>query len=280
MKKGYVKKGIYVLLAAVAIALISALSIYSAGHSTDAASDGINTLMRPIKSAVSAIADQLEHVYAYMYKYDSVVAENEQLKSQIAQLQEDSREYEEVNAENDRLRALLDFSTRHSDFQYQSATILSWSASSWSSSFTISRGSTSGIAMDQCVINENGYLIGKITEVSATTATVTTFLDTTSSIGASESETGDVGIVSGDFSLMKNGTAKLQYLADIGSAVTGDTVVTSGKGTIYPRDLVLGTISQIVISESGTENYAIVTPAADFTSLSDVYVITSFDNNN
>lgn len=259
MKKGFVKKGIYVLLAAVAIALISALSIYSAGKSTDAASNGVNTLMRPVKSAVSAIADQLEHVYAYMYKYDSVAAENAQLKSQIAQLQQDSREYEEVNAENERLRALLNFSARHSDFQYQPASVLSWSASSWSSSFTISRGSTSGLAKDQCVINENGYLVGKITEVSATTATVTTFLDTTSSIGASESETGDVGIVSGDFALMKNGTAKLQYLADIGSAVTGDTVVTSGKGTIYPRDLVVGTVTQIVISESGTENYAVVT---------------------
>ena len=189
MKKIFTKKGLYIALVAVMIALISAVSLFSAGRGTDPASNTINTIMTPLKRVVASIAEELEHVYAYMYHYDQIVAENEELKARIAELETEGRDAAEIHAENERLRKLLEFSERHADYEYVPASLISWSASSWSSSFTISKGSSAGVKLGDSVIDENGYLVGRITEVSAVSATVTTILDTTSSVGAAVSST-------------------------------------------------------------------------------------------
>ena len=277
MKNSLVKKILLALAAAVLVAGFSLVTLTFSSGNTDSGSHVINTLIKPVRSVVSSMVDSLEQVYNYMYKYDLLEAENEDLKKQVADLEESYREYTEVSEENERLRELLGLSERHADYKFETATIISWSDSNWSSTFTISKGSDSGLEVGDTVITETGYLVGQITQLSSASATVTTILDTRSSIGAFLYTDNGTAIAQGDYVLMKDNLLKLTYLPSDSDVVSGQTAVTSGKGGLFPRGLVIGTVTKVVPSSSGLEDYAVLEPAADFDNLSAIYIITDFE---
>ncbi|MBR6259244.1 MAG: rod shape-determining protein MreC [Oscillospiraceae bacterium] len=268
------KNGIIVVIAALLVAVIAVSSIVAGG--SDAAGGAVNTLVRPVRGFMSGVVSHFERLYGYMYGYDILETENGELKERIATLEQEYREYDELAAENERLKKLLGFSEEHASYEMTQAAVLSQTASSWQSAFTISRGSASGLKEGCCVITESGFVIGRVTSVSSSSSVVTTLLDTTSSIGAVIWDTGETGVLSGDFELMKRGRAKLAYLPDSCTLSPGDTVITSGAGGVFPRGLVLGTVERVETSASGTSDWALISPSADLYNLEYVYVITSF----
>lgn len=278
--KNFLKKNVIIIVvAAVVIALVTAVSVSVSSNNTDGTSKVANFIMRPVKSAAASMVSSLEHIYGYMFEYDSIVEENEELKRQIATLQEEYREYTEVSEENERLRALLDLGEKNSDYQFEAASIISWTASNWASSFTINKGSNAGLSLNDCIITETGYLVGQITQLDTTTATVTTIVDTSIHIGALIYNTSEAAVVQGDYALMKDGMAKLTYIPDGTEIVSGDSIVTSGMGGIFPRGLVIGYVKDVVLSSSGLADYASIEPAAELDNLAHVYIITQFEEN-
>ena len=59
------------------------------------------------------------------------------------------------------------------------------------------------------------------------------------------------------------------------SVLQGDEVVTSGLGGIFPKGILIGTISEVVNTKNELDRYAVVTPATDFSKLETVLVITN-----
>jgi len=278
MNKPNYKKKLTIVIVAVLVAVLSVASIQVSASGSDAVTGSVNTVAKPLRSLMSSVVDNLEHLYGYLYRYDRLEAENEALKAQIATMEQEYREYIEVSDENNRLHALLGLSQRHSDYKYASATLISWTSSSWSSSFTIDMGSENDVKIGDPVVTENGSLIGSVTSVSAYSSTVTTLIDTSSAIGAEDSQTNELAVACGNFDLMKSGKLRLDYLPDDFAIKTGDTIVTSGSGGTYPQGIVLGTLDKVVISPSGMNDYAVITPAAELDSLEFVFIITSYNN--
>ncbi len=269
-------KGIYIAGAALLVAIAAAVSVaLSSGHAGFAALLS-EPFFKPIKSAMTSLVATLERTYNYIYRYDEAEAENARLRARIAELEQEYREYTEISDENERLRALLGFAERHEDLVMEPATVISWTASNFSSSFTISKGSANGVELYDPVVNENGYLVGQVTEVTGTSSVVTTIADTTMSVGAVIYETDETGVASGDFELFRDRNLKLSYISGDSNVIIGNTVVTSGSGGVYPAGLVIGTISGIGVSSSGLDPYAVVEPSADLTGLAHAYVITDF----
>ena len=279
MKKFFKKNIIILIAAALVIALVTAVTVSVSSDNTNGTSKVANFIMRPVKSAAASMVSSLEHIYGYMFEYYSIVAENEELKRQVAELQEEYREYTEVSEENERLRKLLDLGEKNSDYKFEAASIISWTASNWESSFTINKGSNSGLSINDCIITETGYLVGQITQLDTTTATVTTVIDTSVNIGALVYNTGEAAVVQGDYALMKKGLTKLTYIPDGTETVSGDSIVTSGMGGIFPRGLVIGYVKEVVLSSSGLADYASIEPAAELDNLAHVYIITQFEEN-
>ena len=277
MKDFLTKKGITIAVVAIVIAMAAAISVALSGGNAGFASMLSQPFFKPLKSAMTSLVNSLESAYDYMYKFDEIRAENDRLRARVAELEDEYREYTEISEENARLRALLDFTERSDQaYPYESVSIIAWTASNFSSSFTISKGSSSGIELHDVVITENGYLVGLVTEVTTTSSVVTTIIDTTMSVGALIYENGETGIVSGDFDLFKQEKLKLSYMGASSEVIIGDTVVTSGSGGVYPSGLVIGRIDGIAVESSGLSPYAIVTPAAEISTLTHLYVITDF----
>ncbi|MGM9522451.1 MAG: rod shape-determining protein MreC [Oscillospiraceae bacterium] len=276
MKDFITKKGIYIAIAAVVIAIAAAISVALSGGNAGFASMLSQPFFKPIKSAITSMVSALENAYDYMYRFDEIKAENEELKARVAKLEEEYREYTEISEENSRLRQLLNFSEKHEDLVFEPVSVISWTASNFSSSFTISKGSDSGVELYDAVVTETGYLVGQVTEVTSASSTVTTITDTTLSVGALIYETGETGVTVGDFSLFKEGRLKLSYLGGDSNVIIGSTVVTSGDGGVYPSGLVIGYVDGVSADSSGLDSYATVTPAADINGSTHLYVVTDF----
>jgi len=269
-----------ILLVAVAvILLVSILAIVAAvtGGYASPVSNAVGNLFKPLQTAMVSVSDQVASYYGYMYEYDALKEENEQLRVQIAEMQEVVRESESALEENARLRVLQGLTEKRRDFELESATITARNVSNWASVFTISRGSADGIKPHDCVINEENFLVGVVTEVGQNWATVATVVDTDMEAGAYNTRTGQTGVVEGNFDLMRQGLLRLSYLSIGDDVKNGDRILTTGIGGVFPRDIVIGDVTDLRADDTGISAYAIIKPAVDLNGLTQVFVIKSFN---
>lgn len=272
LKKNGIKLGIIVL----AVAIFVGIGAAARGGKVGILQDITEIVQAPVKKVLSSTVNWFNTIYGYLFEYDSLVAENESLRSQLADAQESARKGIEATEENERLRNLLKLREQHTDYNMESAKIVLWSSSNWSSSFTISKGSTSGIELGDPVITEYGVLVGQVTELGTSWATVSTLIDVDMSVGAYVGESGSSGMVVGEYSFMKNKQAKLTYLADGAQIFVGDDVLTSGSGGAFPAGLVIGTLTAVKTESGGQLEYGVVEPGCKFDELVQVFIIKDF----
>jgi rod shape-determining protein MreC len=276
--KEYLKKnGIKIAIIVFAVILVIAVSSIARGGNVGFVQNATGVLAAPLQKVISSTVNWFDTIYGYLYDYDSLMAENESLRSQLAEAQQSARDGIEASEENTRLRELLNLREKNSSFVLESSKVVLWTASNWSSSFTISKGRSSGIEMGDPVITEYGVVVGQITELGETWATVSTLIDVDMSVGAFIGETGTSGMVIGEFSLMKRKEAKLTYLADGAQIFVGDDVLTSGQGGAFPAGLVIGKISAVQTEAGGQIEYGIIEPTCDFDSLVQVFIIKEYE---
>ena len=198
------------------------------------------------------------------------------LRAQIAELQERARDYDEIAAENERLRQLQNLREKHEDFTYESAKIVSWDSSNYASAFNISKGSDQGIELGDSVVTEYGALVGQVTELGTSWATVRTLIDVNTNVGALIGEMGSSGMVVGEFTLMQQGQTRVTYLSSGSQIFQGDEVLTSGAGGSFPPGLIIGEVSAIMSEAGGQTTYGVIDPACDLSTLSQVFVIKDY----
>ena len=276
MKNFLKKHGLRVGIIVAAAALIIGLGAAARDGRIGFVQNLSGIIKSPIQKVLSSAVNWFDSMYGYLYEYDSLMAENESLRSQLADAQKSARDGIEASEENTRLRKLLELREKHTDYVMESCKVVLWSSSNWSSAFTISKGSSSGIELGDPVITEYGAVVGQISELGTNWATVSTLIDVDMSVGAFVGATGNSGMVVGEFSFMRNKTAKLTYLADGAQIFVGDDVLTSGSGGAFPAGLMIGTLSAVQTEAGGQIEYGIVEPQANLDSLVQVFVIKDF----
>ena len=247
------------------------------GGRADFLTNAIVTVREPIRQAASSVADWLDNLYGYLFEYEQLKAENESLKIQLAEAQEEARSGRDALDENERFRNLLGFAEKHSDFVFESARIVSWSASNWGSSFTINKGEKNGLEVGDCVVNEYGALVGQISELGESSATVRTLIDVDTSIGALVGADGSAAMLMGDYTLMRQGQVKVTWLTEGAQLFLEDDVLTSGSGGLIPQGIVIGSVASIQSEAGGQTEYGIIEPAVDLDTLVQVFIIKEFD---
>lgn len=276
MKEYLRKNGIRIGIIVLAAAMIIGLGAAARDGQIGALQNVTGVLSAPLQKVLSSTVNWLDGVYGQLYEYDELIAENESLRSQLADAQQSARDGIEASEENKRLRELLNLSEKHTDYEMESCKVVLWSSSNWASSFTISKGSNFGIELGDPVITEYGAVVGQVTELGETWGTVSTLIDVDMSVGAFVGATGSSGMVVGEYSLMKDKSAKLTFLADGAQIFVGEEVLTSGEGGAFPAGLVIGTITNVQTEAGGQIEYGIVEPQCDLDSLVQVFIIKSF----
>ena len=276
--KQYLSKYGVRLAICVVIVLLIALSVSNMlGGRAGLLKNADGALKAPVQKAATALLDWVEGIYGYLYEYDRLVEENNSLRAENAALRETNRNYSELEAENIRLRELFGWSQKHTDFVMESAKIVAWDTSNYTSAFTISKGSKSDIALGDCVVTEYGALVGQVIELGSDWATIRTIIDVDMDVGALVGEDSYSGVITGEFSLMKQGLTRVTYLSSGAHIFQHDEVLTSGKGGSFPPGLLIGDVSTVMTESGGQATYGIVTPACDVSRLSQVFIIKDFE---
>lgn len=277
-KKLFTSKIKTILMAAVALAIVTTVVVAVSGGSTFS-TNVVGTVLKPIRSGVAAIDRQAMRIYNYIFSYESLQAENEALKKQILSMETDIRTAQELKRENQRLHALVGLSEEHDDYEFESAYIISWDASTWRSAFTIGKGTNFGLEPGMIAVTENGQVIGLVTEVGSNWATITTILDNGLEISASIASSGYTGVVQGTYQSEDTRLLRMNYLTNEAILKNGDQVVTTGS-TLYPKGLLLGHITNVSLDETGVAKFAALEASCDLENLEQVFIITSYEGVN
>ncbi len=274
MKRFFSSKVRMVLV--IAVVLAAALTVIGNLTGSTPLDGVVKGLMTPISTAASHLKNGAAQLYSYLFRYEALAAENDDLKEQLAQISNDARKLDAMTRENARLRAALELQQDHEDYKLVDAYIIDRDSQDWASTFTINRGSAAGIAEGMCVVTENGEVVGLITSVGSNYAVVTTVLDSSLEVSATIASTGYNGMVRGGYTVGLDGYLRMDYLPTSAVIRNQDQVVTSGS-TVYPRDLVLGRIIDAGYDDTGVAKYAVLEPAVNVSSIEQVFVITEYD---
>ena len=258
-----------------AVLLSIALAIASGISNTSVVDLAVKGVLAPFRAAGTALTSAAEKYYGYMFRYEALAAENEVLNKQIAEMEDTARQAESVSRENQRLRKALNLLETHEDYVLVDAYIIGWSSSDWENTLTINRGTNSGIEKNMCAITENGEVVGLVTEVGLNYAEVTTILDSTLEISGTIASSGYNGMVKGGYIDGHQTLLQMNYLPSAAIIRNKEQVVTSGS-TVYPRGLIMGNIVDAGFEETGIAKYALLDPAAEISSLEQVFIITQY----
>lgn len=276
MRNFFEQHGLRLLLAAAALAVaLSLLSFFSTTSPVLQNLAGIVT--SPFRGAAGAVESWVADKQRYYRDYSDLLAENEALRMEVAELRRNEQQARLDREENALLREALGLRAQRHGLELESAKILERSSSNWTSTMTLNRGTSHDIAVNDCVISAEGYLLGTVSEVGLNWCTVLTILDTDTELGALIYRTGDLAIAEGDFALMGQGRLKLSYLPANVTLLSGDYVATSGLGGFYPPDLYIGTVERVEIGDDGFARYAVLKPMVSPDELSEVFIIKDFD---
>ena len=260
------------------LAILAAMILAIGGSLTGKSGSGslVQSLLTPFRAGASYLTDRAEHLYNYMFEYESLLAENQRLKEQLSQMEDDARRADSVSRENDRLRAMLEFTQLNPEYDFAEGYIISWSSNDWSNTFTINQGTEAGIAPGMCAITANGELVGLVDEAGPNYAVIKSVLDSSLEISATIASSGYNGMVKGGYASGMDGYLRMNYLPSSATIRNNAQVVTTGS-TVYPRDLVLGYVIDAGFDATGVAKFALLQPAANVSSLEQVFILTNYN---
>jgi len=192
---------------------------------------------------------------------EQIRRENDALKLQITQLQGKA-------AEADRLAALLNFRQSQASVPMIGARVIGTGAGTASLTIQLDRGERDGIRKNMGVITPDG-VVGKVVEAYPNASQVLLLTDKESGVGAMLADSRVQGPVGG----LGEPLLVMKYVPNDDTVNLGERVITSGMDRIFPRDLPVGTVSEI---KPGNQFKQIrVKPAANLERLEEVLVLLS-----
>ena len=274
MKHFFTNRVRVVLLASVLIAIV--LAVVGSLTGMTMPQTVVQGVLTPFRTGASKLVDGSRQIYDYIFKYESLQAENQALKEQLAAIEDEARDAYATKQENERLRAALELVDANEDYKLVDAYIISTSSVDWSNTFTINRGSNVGIEEGMCAITAYGELVGLVSEVGVNYAVVKSVLDSSLEISATIAASGHSGMVQGGYASGLEGLLRMNYLPSSATIRNRDQVVTTGS-TVYPRNLILGYVVDAGFDDTGVAKFALLEPAADVRSLEQVFIVTEYN---
>jgi rod shape-determining protein MreC len=201
-----------------------------------------------------------------------LAAENKRLRQEIARLREEKTRLIGVLQENARLRELVGFQQKHPEYEMVVARVVGRDISPYFRVLRLKLKSTAELKPRQPVVVAGG-VVGQIHEVYGDYADVIIVSDPRSRIDAVSQRNRAPGIVMG-LGHESDYLARVAYLNQKDLVRPGDVMVTGGKGGIFPRELVIGTVTSVESARRGLFQEVRLEPAVDFSTLEEVFVIT------
>lgn len=273
----FFKSTTFKVLISVAVILLSATVLATVvSNSTSPLTNVISIITTPLQDAASTLSAKFDDATGGFISSKAYKERVEELEQQVADYQSQLVDYEDTKKKLETYEEFLQVREKHPDYTWAYATVIGRDASDIFGSFTLDRGTVDNVKINDAVISGE-YLIGVVTEVSATSCVVRSVFDPSVNIAAYEIRTGELGYVSASYELSVDEKCKLAGLNTDTAISDGGIVCTSGTGGIFPKDLIIGTVSSLGQSETDLSSYAIVEPVINPKEIHDCFIITAYE---
>ena len=185
-------------------------------------------------------------------------------------------DYDRVKAENQAYKALESIQSQRPEMSYLSSFVIGRDPLDSFYGFTLDRGTLDGVAVNDAVVSDQGYLLGMVVEAEPTSCKVMTILHPSFNAAGVVSRTRENGILNGNTTYAPDGLCTLTNLERSTETRAGDQVITTGLGGVFPPDLLVGTVQDVVPEASGKSSIAVVRPGADPRTAKHVFIITAY----
>lgn len=228
----------------------------------------------PMQKGINGVGAWMSDKADNFKKLDEVLAENEDLKEQVAELTQELNNVKLDQYELENLRELLNLDQKYSEYEKTGANVIGKDPGNWFSVFIIDKGAEDGIEKDMNVIAGNG-LVGIVIDVGPHYAKVRSVIDDSARVSGMVLTTSDNCIVKGSLVTMtEDQEIAFHDLNDRdGKVQIGDQIVTSNVSDKYLPGILIGYISTITEGSNHLTKSGTITPAADFEHLQQVLVI-------
>ena len=265
------------ILVIVAVFLVGIMAYAGAnGRLTAAPQELLSVVLTPLQKVTSALSGGAASVWEKYTSIDDVMDRNEQLEAENAELRQQMVDYDRIKAENDAYKALARIQDTNSEASYVSAFVIGRDPLDEFGGFTLDQGSTDGVAVNDAILSDRGYLLGVVVEVDATSCKVMTILHPSFNAAGVISRTRENGIITGSADYAADGQCVLTNLDRTTEARKGDQVITTGLGGVFPANLLVGTVQEVVPEQSGKSSSAVILPGADPRTVKHVFIVTEY----
>lgn len=232
----------------------------------------VGSVVTPMQRGINKIGLVVADGMDYATTVKKLAKENDSLKQQVDELSAQNRLLQQDKYDLDNFRKLYDLDEKYSDYPKVAAHVIS-SDGNWFNSFVIDKGSNDGLKVNMNVLAGDG-LVGIVTEVNKSYARVRSIIDDESSVTGSFLKTSDMCFVNGNLKLINKGMIDISGIPADAKIKDGYEVVTSPVSDKYLPGILIGYVRDIKTDSSNITQSAHLTPAADFSGLDMVLVIT------
>lgn len=265
------KHGIPILLMAASLVLISVStkSIYRLPDTiASTITGGVQYVFSAVGGTVKRTIFSIRELADLRNQYDTLAAKLEAYSTL-------ERDYADMRAENSRLKDQLGFAQNMATIK-ASSRIIAKDPGNIFSSYVIDKGISSGVGKNMAVAAfQNGIegLAGKILDAKPNTSLVLPLFDQRFFVSTRLSRTRVEGLVNGQGN--PDEPLVLRYISKLNAAdiQIGDMVVTSGLDSIYPADLAIGRVKEILLPDYSSSAMIILEPSLNFSKLEYLFVI-------
>ena len=269
------------VVALVSISLVTITIDYREGDDGPLASmgDAALTVISPLQEVVSKVTHPIGNFFSTLFRLPSIRDERDVLRERVDALE---TQLNEGRADQQRLadlEALLGLrESLGPKVETTAAQVIANSVSNFEWTIEIDKGSSDGIARDMPVIASAG-LVGHVVQVGANSSRVQLIIDPDSFVAGRLDVSQQTGLLAGQ----GNQDLQMSLVESTAEVEPDERVVTAGykirdvAESLYPPNVLIGTVSRVLEEDAATEKFVTVRPAVDFSSLSLVLVVLSRD---
>ena len=265
------------ILVGIAVFLAAIMAYAGAnGRLTAAPQEILSVAVAPFQRAAAAVSNGVSSLWEKYTNIDAILEENEKLTAENAELRGQMVDYDKLKAENEAYKALTNIQEQHPEMSYVSSFVIGRDPLDSFYGFTLDQGSLDGVEANDAITSDEGYLLGVVTEVDLTSCKVMTILHPSFNAAGVVSRTRDNGIITGSADYAAEGLCILSNLSRSTLTKANDQVITTGLGGVFPPDVLVGVVQELVPEASGKSTIAVLKPGADPRTVKHVFIITKY----
>jgi rod shape-determining protein MreC len=247
---------------------VVAIMVIAPGPARQAESIGV-FVFAPLEIGLSRAVASITRLLGTIQQAGDLAEQNRRYQEEIDRLETSLIRLHELELENHDLRQMLGLRDVAPPGSLLSANVVARDPLALLNAVTIDRGAADGVAVNQAVVTWRG-VVGRVVEVHANAAKVLLITDVNSAVSAriQDPNSRATGTLRG----IGDGRLLLQYVPRADKLQTGDVVITSGIGGVFPAGLVMGRVVQVRQKDIEAFQEALVEPAVDVRNLERLYV--------